>query len=217
MGLYKFIKSFDIFGAQINFYLKSNKKHTSLCGGFIFLLYAILCPIYILINLISFLKRSNLSVIHYSKEIFATDEIVFNDKGSSFAIGLYCDKYDDSLGKLEDLFDLEFNYVFRKKINGEILKNKYSLNLHKCTYDDFDEELKNELDVNKIIDDYYCPNERNHTIKGILTDENFSFYELILVSKNDSKKDIYKELINRYDCKFNLYFTDVSVDVTNIS
>ena len=216
MGVYEFIKSLDIFGAQINFYIKSNKKYTSFCGGLIFLLYSIACPIYILINLISFIKRSNISVIHYSKEIFATDEISFYDKTSSFAIGLECDKYDNSYGNLEELFDLEFNYISRKKINGTSIKNKYKVPLHTCTYDDFHEELRDDLDINKITTNYYCPSERNHTIKGIITDESFSFYEIILVSNNDSKKDIYNELTDKYDCKFNLYYTDVSIDVTNV-
>ena len=217
MGFYELIKSFDAFGAQINFYLKSKKNYKTFFGGLALILYAILCPIYILINFISFKNRTNISVIHYSKEIFATEELVFKDKTSSFAVGLTCDKYNNTYGKLEDLFDLQFNYISRKKMNGTSIKKKYTLPLHKCTYDDFHENLKNELDVNEIINNFYCPNERNHTIKGIITDESFNFYELILVSNNDSKKDIYKNLINRYDCKFNLYFTDVSVDVTNVN
>ena len=217
MDFYEVVKSFDVFGAQINFHIKSQKKYTSFCGGFTFLLYAILCPTYIIINLISFINRENISVIQYSKEIFETDEIAFNDKTSSFAIGLNCDKYDNSYGKLEELFDLQFNYISRIKINGTSKKTKYTLPLHKCTYNDFRKELKNYLDVNKITTDYYCPSERNHTIKGIITSEDFRFYELILVSNNDSKKDIYKDLTNRYDCKFHLYYTDVSIDVTNVT
>ena len=217
MGFYEFIKSLDIFGVQLHFHIKSQKTYTSFCGGLIFLIYAILCTIYILINLISFINRTNISVIHYSKEIFETDELIFNAETSSFAIGLDCDKYDDIYGKLEELFDLQFNYITRIKTNGTSVKTKYTIPLHKCSYEDFPKISKKDLDENKITTEYYCPNEKNHTIKGIITNDDFRFYELILVSNNDSKKDIYKDLINKYDCKFNFYYTDISIDVANMS
>ena len=216
MGFYGIIKSFDVFGADINFYIKSEKNYTSFCGGILFLIYIILCIIYIIINLVSLINRSNISVIHYSKELFRTEDLSFNNITSSFAVGLQCDDYNDSNGKLEDYFELEFNYVHRVKLNGTIRKDKLKLPLHICTYDDFHEDLRDDLDVNKITTDYYCPDERNHSIKGIITDEEFSFYELILQTKQDFYKDKYFEIISSCDCKFNLFYTDVSIDVTNV-
>ena len=217
MGLYELIKSFDVFGANINFYINTEKNYTSFFGGFIFLLYAIICPIYIIICLISFINRNNISVIQYSKELFETENLSFSNDTSSFAVGLQCDDYDDSLGKLGDLFELQFNYIQRIKVNGTIVKNKTTLPLHICTYDDFHKDLKDDLDVNQITTDYYCPDEKNHSIKGIITDEVFSFYELILLTRKDKYKEKYFKVISSYDCKFNLYFSDVSIDVTNIT
>ena len=217
MGFYELIKSCDVFGANINFYIKSERNYTSFWGGLVFLLYSTLCPIYIIICLISFINRNNISVIHYSKELFATEELSFANEETAFAVGLQCDDYNNTYGKLEDLFDLEFNYIHRVKLNGTMQKEKLKLPLHICTYDDFHEDLRNDLDVNKITTDYYCPNERNHSIKGIITDSEFSFYELILQTKKDLYYESYLNVVNKYDCKFNLFFSDVSIDVTNVT
>ena len=124
MGFFEFIKLIDIFGIHIHFYIKSRKKYTTLFSELIFLLFIILSSIYLIINLVPFIQRINVSVIHYSKKIFKTDKIVFNDETSSFAIGLDCDLHNGSYGKLEDLFDVQFNYITRVKINRTSVKNK---------------------------------------------------------------------------------------------
>ena len=69
------------------------------------------------------------------------------------------------------------------------------------------------------INNYQCLDDidaEKHNLKGIYTDEEFSYYEFIVKSKYKNNKTHFN-LINKYlienDCKLQFYYTDIIVDV----
>ena len=218
MAFSDFFKALDYFGVQINFNFKSQKKYTSTCGASIFLIYVIICLAYISINSITFLQKKHKTVIHYDKELFATDEIYFHKYNSSFAINLICDNYDGKFGNIYSKFQIVAKHVQYLKNNGQSKKIKILLPLHKCTYEDFYNQFNEELDRNEITNQFYCIDNMNYTVKGIFADEDFEYFELTLsaIMNDDFSNKTYLDLLYEYDCKLSLYYIDSAVDVANV-
>ena len=187
MGFSNFLTTLDYFGVQINFNFKSEKYYRSIYGGLIFFIYVILCFAYIVFTIISFLQRKNKTAIYYDKELFSTDDINFANYTSSFSAGMTCDNYKGDYGSLNSIFKIEVKHVQYLKINGESKKNKTLLSFHKCTHDDFYNQFNEELDRNGITNNFYCIEDTNYLVKGIYSEKDFEYFELILSAKLNKK------------------------------
>ena len=119
--------------------------------------------------------------------------------------------------RAEDLFDKEFLFITndKKKIQK---KNSSKVLFHDCTDLDFNNVPNNSFDYLHI-DRYQCLNkseEETNNLKGIYTDEVFSYYEFSVKSKYKNNKTHFN-LINKYlienDCKLQFYYTDIIVDL----
>ena len=86
----RFFKSFDYFGVQFNFHYKSREKYHSATGGVIFLGFVVLTLTYVSINIVSFIKRKNFSIIYYTTRLSETDEISFLNYSTNYAFGISC-------------------------------------------------------------------------------------------------------------------------------
>ena len=209
----RFFQSFDYFGVQFNFHYKSREKYRSATGGIIMIAFVLLAITYVMINVFSFLRRQNFSIIYYTTRLSKTDEINFRNFSTNYAFGLQCG--DDELQKrIYKMFAIDVNHVTMIKKEGVTTKDKMKINLRHCNYSDFFNEFNDTFD-SLGLDTFWCPNEQNYTVEGIYSDDRFKYYEISILSGMDTMDnydDIQHTLLN-YECDFNMYFVDVAVDL----
>ena len=137
-----YLRKFDAFGVSYSFKYKANEKFTTSLGGFITILFIILCLSFGIYNFIPFYNKNNFTTIYYILKLAQTEKIYFEKSKISFSLGLYC--YEGSDGtKADDLFDViyKFNYFFME--NGEYQKKVDIIGTHPCTYADFYNDYNN--------------------------------------------------------------------------
>ena len=209
----RFLQSFDYFGVQFNFHYKSKEKYRSATGGIIMIGFVILAITYVMINVFSFIRRKNFSIIYYTTRLSQTDEINFKNYSTNYAFGIQCG--DDEIQKrVYKMFSVDINHVTMLKREGITTKEKMKINLRHCVYSDFFNEFNETFD-SLGLETFWCPNEQNYTVQGIYSDDAFKYYEISIASGADSLdnyEDIQNTLINN-ECDFNMYFVDVAVDL----
>ena len=212
------LKKFDIFGVNPTFHYKSKKKYQSAAGGMIFILIFILLLIYTYIKLKSLVNFKKMNVISYENYFNQTEGINFENYSLTFAFGFECENYEKYLKKeeFENLFKFEIKFTNTIRKNNIINREKKNINFHKCNFSDFYNDFNNynETFFNLGLNNFYCPDFKNFSIKGDFTDLNFDYYEISLISnKNDYK--IYYNLLSNGFCKFSLIFTDYIINIKN--
>ena len=212
------LKKFDIFGVNPTFHYKSKKKYQSAAGGMIFILIFILLLIYTYIKLKSLVNFKKMNVISYENYFNQTEGINFENYSLTFAFGFECENYEKYLKKeeFENLFKFEIKFTNTTRKNNIINREKKNINFHKCNFSDFYNDFNNynETFFNLGLNNFYCPDFKNFSIKGDFTDLNFDYYEISLISnKNDYK--IYYNLLSNGFCKFSLIFTDYIINIKN--
>ena len=206
-----FMKKIDIFGDPFNFKYKTKNKYSTPLGGFILLLFCILSLTFGIYYFMPFLNRKNLSIIYYTMNIPQTETIRLKDSKAIFAIGFDCDDKTDL--KAMDVFSLEARYIlYIKNMQGNYDKDKTLLSYHNCTYADFYNNYNISFDYLNL-KKYYCLDNYDHGIEGIYSDQIFSYYEFSLIAKNHTK--YIEEYLNSNDCKLQMYYTDITIDLHN--
>ena len=213
----KILRKFDLFGVFFTFRFDKKESYSTSLGGLFILFFFILTMYLIFYNFISFINREKFSTIYYTMNIPKTEKIILKDSKAAFTIGFEC--YDDEKYSVNDLFKLTGEYIiYEKKLNNTFNKTKIELGLHSCTKEDFynihDEEF-DRLDFTR----YYCLNEKDQVITGVWDDGLFTYYEFSVVSKNSTDKNLdnIEEYLFNNDCKLQLYYTDINIDLDNYS
>ena len=209
-------KRFDYFGVPFSFRYQSEDKYSTSLGGFFFSAFCIFAVIVVIYYFIPFFNRKNFSIVYYTMHLPSTDDINLKASKAAFAIGLTCDVGKDGT-KVEDLLNLEFEHInYRKEKHGIKNKTRITLSVHPCNNSDFYYYYNESLDrVN--MSKYLCLDKTDDIIGGIYTDEVFRYYEFTVSSKEDSESHynkIDKFLISN-DCKLQLYYTDIIIDLDN--
>jgi len=206
-----FLRKIDIFGIPLNFKYKTKDKYSTPFGGFILLLFCILALAFGIYYLIPFLNRKNLSIIYYTMNIPETERISLKESKAAFSIGLDCE--DKTEIKANDIFKLDINYVlYIKNMSGHYNKNKTFLSSHNCRYEDFYNNYNTSfqyLNLKK----YRCLDDYDHNIEGIFSDQIFSYYEFSLTAKTTT--DVIEKYLMANDCKLQMYYTDITIDLYN--
>ena len=211
----KFLRTIDIFGIPLTFRYKKNDKYSTSLGGLTIIIFIILAIAFGVYYFIPFVKRQNLSIIYYTMNIPKTEQIKFKDSKAAFAIGFDCQK--NGRLKVEDVFKLDAvfaNYV--KEMDGTYHKDKYPQTTHNCEYEDFYNNYNSSFDYLNL-KNYQCLDNNKHIIEGIYADKVFSYYEFSVEAINDSDEtfnNIYEYLFEN-DCKLQLVFTDITIDLSN--
>jgi len=210
-----FIKAFDIYGITYSFKYKNKERYQTILGGLIALLFLILVFIVVIYYFIPFSKRKNFTIVYYTMNLASTEEVNIFQSQSNIAIGLICE--GNKMGKFGsyDLLDLYANYIlYVKSSNGSYHKIKEKRSLHICNYDDFYNKNNDQFDylgMSRLM----CLEKKQDIIQGIYSDQIFSYYEFTVAAKNDSVlKDLDKFLWEN-DCKLDIYFTDIIIDIDN--
>ena len=206
-----FLRKIDIFGVSFNFKYKTKDKYSTAYGGLILLIFSFLALTFGIYYLIPFINRNNLSIIYYTMNIPKTESIILKDSKAAFGIGLDCEDKTDL--KANDVFTFESNYtLYIKDKNGKYDKNRTRLASHLCTYSDFYNNYNESFDYLGL-KKYNCLDEFNHDIKGIYSDQIFSYYEFTITAKD--KTDYVDEYLMKNDCKLQMFYTDITIDLSN--
>ena len=206
------IKKCDYFGVSFNFHYKSKEKFSSVTGGLVFLLFLSIAMTYIIINLISLLKRENMAIISYKTITPSTDKINFKNYSLTQGFGISCtDIYKD---QEMEYFKIEANHVILTKNNGLVNKKKTKLNFTYCKKDNFYnlfDRTFEKHEINKI----FCFTDNNITVSGLYTDDIYQYVELTVSSTKTEENDydLYYHLLTQDDCTFQLYHIDYGIDV----
>ena len=211
----KFLRTIDIFGIPLTFRYKKNDKYSTSLGGLTIIIFIILAIAFGVYYFIPFVKRQNLSIIYYTMNIPKTEQIKFKDSKAAFAIGFDCQK--NGRLKVEDVFKLDAvfaNYV--KEMDGTYHKDKYPQTTHNCVYEDFYNNYNSSFDYLNL-KNYQCLDNNKHIIEGIYADKIFSYYEFSVAAINDSDETFNNidEYLFENDCKLQLVFTDITIDLSN--
>ena len=106
--------------------------------------------------------------------------------------------------------------IYTKSTDGTYDKKPYDLETHSCTYSDFFNKYNKEMDYLGL-QKFECISNKNYLIQGIYSDQIFSYFEISLLSKNNSAEllnEIERFLFDN-DCKLNIAFIDVIINLDN--
>ena len=141
----------------------------------------------------------------------ATESIRLKDSKAAFAVGLDCENKTDT--DPYEIFNLEIRYVlYIKNMDGNYDKDKTLLSFHNCEYNDFYNSYDTSFDYLGL-KNYKCLDDYDHSIEGIFSDKLFSYYEFSLISKGHTR--YVEEYLKRNDCKLQMFYTDITIDLNN--
>ena len=214
-GLKKILRRIDFFCVFFSFRFNRKESYSTSLGGLIILLFCIFAIYLGIYNFIAFIDRVKFNTIYYTMNIPKTERITLKESKASFTIGFEC--YDDERFKVNDLFMLNAEYIiYEKSFNNTFNKTKISLGTHPCTYEDFYNLHNNEFD-RLDFSRYYCLDEKDHVITGVWDDKIFTYYEFSVAAKSRTGQNL--DNIDQYlfnnDCKLQLYYTDINIDLDN--
>ena len=179
---------------------------------------------------IPFCERKNYSLYYYTINLDQTQEINLYKSKASLAFNFDCSKGNKladygNLG-IKDFIDLNVNFIYYKNASNETAiennkngtkKNKTYLpiDFDNCTDSDFYNNENLLKNINFSISNLICLKDLNHTIKNRHQDkhDNFTYFQIDLKARNDTDYSIVRNYLLDYDCKFELYYIDVKVEV----
>ena len=145
----------------------------------------------------------------------STEEVNLFQSDSNFAIGLICEANKNEKYSVHDLLDLKAQYIrYIKSSNGTYYKDRKYHNLHNCNYEDFYNKYNSSVDFLGL-SKFECLEEKKDTIQGIYTDQIFSYFEFTVAAKNDSVLKEIDRFLFENDCKLEIIYTDIIIDIDN--
>ena len=212
-----FLRKIDVFGVTYSFRYKSKEKYSTSLGGLFVFLFSILACYMGIYYFIPFYKRKNFTIVYYTMNLPYTETIKLKESKAAFAIGLDCEEKRDIGIRKNDVFELEINYIlYVKELDGSYHKEKTLLSHHPCVYSDFYNKYNDSMDYLDL-KIYRCLDDYDHTLQGIWSDQIFSYYEFTVLAKNLENETFTN--IDKYlsysDCKMQIYYTDITIDLDN--
>ena len=213
--LKNFLSSFDIYGITYSFRYKDKEKYQTVTGGIVVILFLILVIYVGIYYFIPFVHRKNYTIVYYTMNLAATDEINLFQTESNFAVGIECESNSKEKLSVHDLLDFKSNYVLYEKLtNGSYVKHKKNIKTHKCTYEDFFNKVNKQVDYLGL-SKFECLEDKEDTLQGIFSDKIFSYYEFTALAKNDSVLNEIDRFLFENDCKLQIFYMDMIIDLLN--
>ena len=208
-----FLRKIDIFGVPYSFKYKSEERYTTTIGGFVVILFIILCVSFGIYYFIPFYNRKNFTAVYYTLSTANAAPISFLDSKTAMAFGLNCWTGNDGT-TADQLFRLDFKYYRWELINNDYVRNISYLGNHPCTKKDFYNEFNETFDGSQIYK-YQCLDDPSITVEGIWTSEIFSYFQFEVNAKNKSRDllDKIDKFLYENDCKFQIYYSDNTIDI----
>ena len=83
-----FLRTIDIFGITLSFKYKQKERYQTILGGFILILFLILVIIVGIYYFIPFSNRKNYTIVYYTMNLAATEEVDLFQSESNIAVGV---------------------------------------------------------------------------------------------------------------------------------
>ena len=213
-AIISFLRMIDNFGAPYLFKYKSKENYRTPYGGMAMLLFLILTLVFGIYSVIPYLNRKNFSIVYYTMFMPHAESINLKKSKSAFSIGLECEDYIEI--HAQDIFTVEAKFINLTHRPGYYFKNGTIINTHPCTKNDFYNEHDDSFDYLSL-KNYQCLDNNDFTIEGIYTDEVFSYYEFTVRAKYDTNEtlDNIFRFLNKNECKFQIFYTDITIDIDN--
>ena len=215
----RLIKKIDLFGSvPFSFRYKNEEKYSTCFGRIIFLLFGICFILYFIYNLKPFFNKENFTLQYYAMNLKTTEEINLTESETAFAFGLTCQN-EAVTEEARDLFDLELQFSTQIKLKGKKKNIPEKITTHKCNNTDFYNHNNESFKILNI-KDLRCIDQsifNSNQLKGIYTDQRFTYYRFIVSSKNDSEEHFNKidNFLLENDCKLQFYYTDIILNLSN--
>jgi len=213
-----FLKKIDFFGVPFSFKYNYEEKYTTCLGGIVFILFCIGCLSYFIINLFPFFRREIFSLQFYRMNLEETEEINIRESKTAFAFGLTCG--DDNTNQIiRGLFNLDLQFYEQIKGDEKISRIITNVTTHNCNLEDFYNFYNESFEILNI-KDLQCIDQNifnDHKLKGIYTDEVFTYYKFTASPKNISEDnfDIINNFLLENDCKLQFYYSDLTLNLSN--
>ena len=215
-SIQNFFTAIDIFGVSYGFRYKDREKYQTALGGFIIILFLILVIVVGIYYFIPFINRKNYTIVYYTMNLAATEEVSLFESNSNFAVGLTCEANSEEKMEINQLLDLKSRYVnYIKSRDGTYKKDAKNLETHKCTYEDFYNKFDKQMDYLNV-QKFECVADKD-SIQGIYADQVFSYYEFSVLAKNKSHELLseIERFLFQNDCKLQFVYTDIIIDLDN--
>jgi hypothetical protein len=215
----KFIKGLDHFAVTFQFRVHKDEKYGSVTGGLWFIIFIFIAIGYSIIRFFDFISLSDNKIQFIEKATNPGPELNFKENNFSYAVRLTFDN-DSSLANttISDLFIIEHSYTLKK--DGKTI-NKITGNPRPCSNKDFfNKSEEYPIFQRTNIEDFNCFDlYDNFTLKGIYTDKEMSYSE-VLISINPiyfANYTYVEEIFNENQFKFTIYYIDTFNDVSNVT
>ena len=210
-----FLKTIDIFGTIFAFRYRDKERYQTIAGGFIVLLFLILAITFGIYYFVPFINKKNYTIVYYTMNLAVTEEVNLFQSESNFAVGIDCETVKQEKLQASDILDFSSNYIlYVKSSDGTYEKIPKILATHKCTYEDFYNKYDSQVDYLGL-SKYECLEQKGDTVQGIYADQIFSYFEFTVSAKNDSVLGEIDRFLYENDCKFQIVYTDVIIDIDN--
>ena len=209
------IRWFDFSGDSFTFKYRDQDKLSTLSAGIIYIIFFVLALAYFINIYIPFHDHKIFKLQYYLMKADQNEAIKLDNINTTFAFGLTNDN-DNAEYNITDLFNLTIEYF--EKINQKNKDNTpEKLNPKNCSVNDF-VEVDGDSKLWKKIEKLSCLNKTDlkRSPKGIYTDHFFSYYAITVKSKyenNETNDKIIDDYLARYDCKLQIYYTDIRLDL----
>ena len=211
------LKKLDVFGVPFSFKFNKKDSYPTPSGGLFVILFLIVALYLGISKLIAFIHRDNFAIIYYTMNIPVTEKIILKDSKASIAFGFENNCGTNGRFKVQDVLIVEARFViYTKTMEGEYVKNKRLLSTHPCTYEDFYNLYNKQFDYLSL-PAYQCLDDNSQIIEGIWDDQTFSYYEIGVAAKNQTSENLdnIDEYLFKNDCKFEFFYTDITIDLYN--
>ena len=216
MGNYFFhyFKKLDNFDIPISFRHKREYTYGTWIGGFINFVIVGFALGFCIVYFIPFVRKENYSLYYYTINLNQTEQFNLAKSKSAIALGFECSGgYNPNLS-IEDLLELKIVYIYY--LNDGKNKMEENIAIQNCTYSNFYNDIGIINSISKEnFNKLKCLNNIDKVIKNRYQDrhDNFSYFEIdVYAKKNQNISTINKYILDN-DCKVELYYIDVQIEV----
>ena len=182
---------FDIYSRRISFYYKGKEKFGTTFGFILTITYIVLSLIIFLIHFVKTIKREEVTASILS--VYPTEIPSININNDLFYISFGLEQ-SNKLSKFidETIYYPEVLYIEQIKENGEYkITSEQILNIERCNIEKFGENYQQLLE-NEKLNDSYCLQDINITLKGDFQFNEMSYLKINIYPCINSTNNNYK-------------------------
>ena len=230
INFFEFIDQFDF---PISFHYKKDDSYSTCLGGLVTLVIVLLGLSFGIYYSVPFFQRKNYSLYYYTINLNQTEEINLYKSKAALAFKFDCKKDNHFIdyGNLttNDFIELRATYIYYSpndtnesysqdnvtNTEEKNIKKNIPIGIHPCEISDFYNNRNLIKSIEKNLSSLMCLDDLSRVIKNRHQDkrDNFTYYQIEIKAKNDSDPSNARQYLFDYDCKVELHYVDVKIEV----